>query len=205
MHWTTYLLCNFVIKMILIVDVHHMHQLEETCSHWHTGHVLETTFGMCAPLGKVMVYWWWKMFVVVKDIKQCSQLPLELVLGREFQFHSIFACPVSKDQSTTENPPMLMPCGHVLCEQSITKISKQKSRSKFKCPYCPMEAVSGNCRKLIFPDFVEWGKELWYWKKYWDLLEVVCGMAKWIVQYNWLNVEFCPHKLLVLCPLWYYW
>ena len=34
---------------------------------------------------------------------------------QEFVFHSIFACPVSKDQSTRDNPPMLLPCGHVLC------------------------------------------------------------------------------------------
>ena len=37
---------------------------------------------------------------------------------QEFVFHSIFACPVSKDQSTDTNPPMLLPCGHVLCQVS---------------------------------------------------------------------------------------
>jgi len=38
--------------------------------------------------------------------------------AQEFVFHSIFACPVSKDQSTDSNPPMLLPCGHVLCQVS---------------------------------------------------------------------------------------
>ncbi len=31
-------------------------------------------------------------------------------------FYSIFACPVSKEQSSEENPPMMLPCGHVLCK-----------------------------------------------------------------------------------------
>jgi len=77
------------------------------------------------------------------------QLPVEIELDREFQFHSIFACPVSRDQSTEENPPMLMPCGHVLCKQSIVKLSKGNTRT-FKCPYCPAESTVAQCRQLYF-------------------------------------------------------
>lgn len=80
-----------------------------------------------------------------------EQLPVEVELGKEFVFHSIFACPVSKDQSTTANPPMLLPCGHVLCQVSIQKIAKGSNRS-FKCPYCPTETVPSACRVITFPD-----------------------------------------------------
>jgi hypothetical protein len=31
-----------------------------------------------------------------QDLQSCEQLPVELELGREFVFHSIFACPVSR-------------------------------------------------------------------------------------------------------------
>ncbi|KAL8250920.1 hypothetical protein R6Q59_034613 [Mikania micrantha] len=40
-----------------------------------------------------------------------KQLPVPVDLGHEFQFHSIFVPPVSRDQASEENPPMLMSCG----------------------------------------------------------------------------------------------
>ncbi|KAI3669713.1 hypothetical protein L6452_41068 [Arctium lappa] len=79
-----------------------------------------------------------------------KQLPVPIDIDQEFQFHSIFVCPVSRDQASEENPPMLMSCGHVLCKQSITKLSKNNSTRPFKCPYCPTEVEVGQCRRLYF-------------------------------------------------------
>ena len=78
-----------------------------------------------------------------------KQLPVPVELSKQFQFHSIFVCPVSRDQGNEENPPMLMPCLHVLCKQSIMKLSKSSTRT-FKCPYCPAEASVGLCKQLYF-------------------------------------------------------
>ncbi|CAL0309480.1 unnamed protein product [Lupinus luteus] len=78
-----------------------------------------------------------------------KQLPVSVELGKEFQFHSVFVCPVSRDQGSEENPPMLLPCLHVLCKQSIIKLSKNSTRT-FKCPYCPAEATVAHCRQLYF-------------------------------------------------------
>ncbi|KAK4426498.1 protein RMD5 [Sesamum alatum] len=79
-----------------------------------------------------------------------EQLPLPMDLDREFQFHSIFVCPVSWDQASEENPPIWLSCGHVLNKQSITKLSKNNSTRPFKCPYCPSEFEAGQCRHLYF-------------------------------------------------------
>ncbi|KAL4179979.1 hypothetical protein AMTRI_Chr13g122870 [Amborella trichopoda] len=78
-----------------------------------------------------------------------KQLPIAVELGKEYQFHSVFVCPVSREQGSEENPPMIMPCGHVLCRGSIMKLSKSSNRA-FKCPYCPMEATVLQCRQLHF-------------------------------------------------------
>ncbi len=56
-----------------------------------------------------------------------------------------------REQSSAENPPCLLPCNHVLCEQSILKIARARNKV-FKCPYCPMEARADNVRPLTFPD-----------------------------------------------------
>ncbi|KAJ7529324.1 hypothetical protein O6H91_15G044800 [Diphasiastrum complanatum] len=85
----------------------------------------------------------------ISEWRSLKQLPVEIQLPNSLQFHSIFSCPVSRDQSTADNPPMLMPCGHVLCRQSIQKLAKGPSQS-FKCPYCPLEVYISNCRQINF-------------------------------------------------------
>ncbi|XP_050212144.1 protein RMD5 homolog [Mercurialis annua] len=87
------------------------------------------------------------MSIKKQEWQAMKQLPVPVELGREFHFHSAFVCPVSREQSSDENPPMLMPCQHVLCKQSITKMSKGTSQ-RFKCPYCPAEATVAQCRQL---------------------------------------------------------
>lgn len=94
-----------------------------------------------------------KLATVMSSKKQewaaLKQMPVEIELDNSFQFHSVFACPVSREQSTADNPPMLMRCGHVLCKQSIQKLTKSNSRM-FKCPYCPFETSASQCRQIYF-------------------------------------------------------
>jgi len=79
---------------------------------------------------------------------QSDELPIEIPLHPENRYHSIFACPVSKDQSTEQNPPMMMTCGHVITKDSLQKLSKVNGR--VKCPYCPAESMQGNALRVHF-------------------------------------------------------
>ncbi|KAI0374779.1 hypothetical protein BV20DRAFT_1010391 [Pilatotrama ljubarskyi] len=55
---------------------------------------------------------------------QTDELPIEIPLPPENRYHSVFACPVSKEQSSEANPPMMMACGHVITKESLQKLSK---------------------------------------------------------------------------------
>jgi hypothetical protein len=74
---------------------------------------------------------------------------VEIPLPPAYHFHSIFVCPVSKDQTTDDNPPMMLPCGHVIALESLQRLAKGGSQSTLKCPYCPKESTLVQAKKVI--------------------------------------------------------
>lgn len=77
-----------------------------------------------------------------------SELAFETPLPRSMIYHSIFVCPVAKAQTTDDNPPMMLPCGHVLARDSLKNLVR--SHSRYKCPYCPVEGLLREARQIIF-------------------------------------------------------
>ena len=77
-----------------------------------------------------------------------DELPIVIELDRKFQFHSIFACPILRQQSSDANPPMRLDCGHVISRDALTKMSN--GSTKVKCPYCPVEQNPQNAKQIFF-------------------------------------------------------
>ncbi|RVX67084.1 hypothetical protein B0A52_08327 [Exophiala mesophila] len=75
-----------------------------------------------------------------------DELPVETPLPPNYRFHSIFVCPVSKEQTTDQNPPMMLPCCHVIAQESLQRLSKG---AKFKCPYCPIESHPKDAKRVF--------------------------------------------------------
>lgn len=82
------------------------------------GAAAESPFAIAVDAGAAALPTLLKMTAVMAAKGQpweaLEQLPLEVELPPRFAFHSVFACPVARDQSTPDNPPMILPCGCVM-------------------------------------------------------------------------------------------
>ena len=76
-----------------------------------------------------------------------DELPIEIDLGPECRYHSIFACPILRQQTTEANPPLRLTCGHCISRDALNKLS---SGHKLKCPYCPVEQNPNDARQITF-------------------------------------------------------
>ena len=73
-----------------------------------------------------------------KEMLNEKELPFEIQLPNQLKFHNLFICPVSKEISTPDNPPMLLNCGHCISKNTLEKMQKTGARSsQIKCPTCP--------------------------------------------------------------------
>lgn len=76
-----------------------------------------------------------------------NELPIEIDLGPEYRYHSTFTCPILKQPSTDQNPPMKLKCGHVISKDAMHKLTRGLM---LKCPYCPKESTVSETKKIFF-------------------------------------------------------
>ncbi|XP_058457097.1 E3 ubiquitin-protein ligase RMND5A isoform X1 [Malaya genurostris] len=82
-----------------------------------------------------------------------DELPIEIDLDPDNRFHSIFACPILRQQSSEDNPPMKLLCGHVISRDALSKLSNGpilNNTFRLKCPYCPMEQCPSDAKLIYF-------------------------------------------------------
>ncbi|KAJ5572224.1 Zinc finger RING/FYVE/PHD-type [Penicillium sp. DV-2018c] len=113
-------------------------KLQDIMKSKRTEWTTENELPVRRPLCSVQVY--------SQDKADNSIYQVEIPLPPQYLFHSIFVCPVSKEQATDDNPPMMMPCGHVIAQESLKRLAKG---NRFKCPYCPSESHPRDARKVF--------------------------------------------------------
>lgn len=76
-----------------------------------------------------------------------DELPIDIELDSSQHYHSVFACPILKNQTTDKNPPVKLVCGHVISRDALSKLV---SGAKVKCPYCPQEQSPNEAKQVFF-------------------------------------------------------
>lgn len=55
-------------------------------------------------------------------------LQIEIDVGSDHQYHSVFACPILRQQSSELNPPMRLVCGHVISRDALNKLGNNANK-----------------------------------------------------------------------------
>lgn len=60
---------------------------------------------------------------IQSSLTKAFLIQIEIDLGKQNRYHSVFACPILRQQSTENNPPMKLVCGHVISRDALNKLT----------------------------------------------------------------------------------
>lgn len=117
----------------------------------------ESSLRLCVSIGTVA---WPKLSRVLAmmrgkpgvdwSLSPTQELPIKVDTTDQQRFHSVFVCPILRQQATEANPPMMMSCGHVICQEALNRLSRGNPNYRIKCPYCPAESTATMAIKIVF-------------------------------------------------------
>ena len=77
-----------------------------------------------------------------------DELPIDIDLEPNLRFHSIFACPILRQQAIDiSSQPVRLTCGHLIGYESMRKMCS--NHGHFKCPYCPIQMHESEVMHII--------------------------------------------------------
>ena len=95
-----------------------------------------------------------KMKIVIQQqekydvLSKYDELPINIDLVPTLRFHSVFACPILRQQALDiGSQPIRMICGHLIGYESMRKIIS--SHGQVKCPYCPLQMHESEIMHII--------------------------------------------------------
>ena len=94
------------------------------------------------------------MHTATRDSEQSvfegGQIPVEIDLPEFYHFHTTYTCPISRSQTSDENAPMLLVCGHTISRRCLDRITRSSRGRTIKCPMCPQHQTVSQSKQLYF-------------------------------------------------------
>ena len=95
-----------------------------------------------------------KMKIVIQQqekydvLSKYDELPINIDLVPGLRFHSVFACPMLRQQALDiGSHPIRLICGHLIGYESMRKILT--SHGQVKCPYCPLQMHESEIMHIV--------------------------------------------------------
>ena len=120
---------------------------------------------------------------------------VEIDVPPEARYHSIFTCPVSKEQTTEMNPPMMLTCGHVLAKDSIAKLAKSGQYVPYMYPPNDLPIANPPCTQTCEMSLLSCRIDSSCTTRF--LLNSFCTVVSYVFYCTRLSVSHCKSRCTI--------